>query len=222
MLPLSSTHLEHHTAITIFEVQQNWTSGTNLVPANMDTHLPMRDSVSPSRAHGAGDVEIQKSKAVEEIEKYAQKTIDFYWNLFKAIGLASTLGASITFSVIFQQLNPAVPKENGNPMSYNRSQALAGISWVLFIATLGFAGFSLGLVQYTKVKLTKANIQHKTHWFEKVAPLASFLVQGLLSAAFVTSSLAFTAYTSAAGYVGVGLIGFFTLVAFVFWAYHYR
>jgi len=106
-------------------------------------------------------------------------------------------------------------------MSYNRSQALAGTSWVLFIATLGLAGFSLGLVQYQKGKVTRAIKRHETHWFEKLAPWASLLVQGLLTAAFVTSSLAFTAYTSVAGYVGVALIGFFTLVAFAFWFYHY-
>jgi len=60
---------------------------------------------------------MQQPKTEQDLEKCAQKTIDFYWSLFKGIGLSSTLGASITFSVIFQQLDPKVPKESGNSMS---------------------------------------------------------------------------------------------------------
>jgi hypothetical protein len=188
----------------------------------MTTHNPSRDSASSVGRQGCQDAEIQKPKTAEELEKCAQRITDFYCTLFKGLGLASTLGASITFAAIVQQLDGETAREPGKWLSYNQAQLFSGISWVLFVGALGGSGLSLALVQYFKAKMARSIIQCETHWFEKAALWALLLVQGLVAAASITSSLVVTAYTSTPGYCGVVLITAFTFLAFLLWVYHYR
>lgn len=158
----------------------------------------------------------------EDLERCAQGIIDFYCNLFKGLGLASTLGASITFAAIVQQLDAEPVREPGSWMTYNQAQIFSGISWVLFVAALGGAGLSLALVQYFKAKMARSIIQCETHWFEMAALWVLLLIQGLVAAASITSSLVVTAYASTPGYCGVVLIAAFSFLAFLLWIYHYR
>lgn len=146
--------------------------------------------------------------------------VHFYRSLFKGAIAIAIFGASITFSVIVQQINPTsgeLPNQplGRYPFTYNQAQSLLATSWLLFVISLGLSSFSLGLLAFYFGDIETEVDSGRWHRSEKFAIAASVLLQGLLLTAFMFSALSICAYAAKPGWAAVGFISFFCLVAIV-------
>jgi hypothetical protein len=141
-----------------------------------------------------------------------------WWDSFaKGIIALTTLGASITFSVILSNLpDPAAvrsdasrsfrPSRVASAVRFDREHVrrFLAVAWLMFVLALGLAMFSLA-------RLKKSRSVGRGTW------LLELVLEWLVLAAFMFLALAVCAYVPEVGIAAVAFIAFFAVVAFAMW-----
>jgi hypothetical protein len=155
-----------------------------------------------------GPVDLERGRS-----DYAEHKALHWWDSFsKGIIGISTFGASITFSVILNDLPDPVavrqlsPSKLSAKVHFGRENVrkFLSLSWLMFVLALGFAIVS-------QIKLQRSSTYGSgLRWLE-------ITLNGLILSAFMFLSLSVAAYVPDVGFAGVGFIAFFALVVVCMW-----
>jgi succinate dehydrogenase hydrophobic anchor subunit len=140
---------------------------------------------------------------------------NFHNNLFRGTIAVSTLGASITFQVVIQQIEADVNVSTHHTFHRKTARTFLAIAWLLFTIALGTAGLA-AIVMALREDLGRTG----RGTYERAASAMSGILLALLLAAFLFCSLAVTAYCEGAGWTGVGMSVVFLALALCIWLFH--
>ncbi|KAK3361619.1 hypothetical protein B0T24DRAFT_684651 [Lasiosphaeria ovina] len=133
------------------------------------------------------------------------------------IGIA-ILGSQITFTVLVSEIaDPAAVLQPATP-AFGREtvRAFIGVSWLLFIASLGISSF-------TKVVLSDPNerawliARMGVRRFRSLYSVLTLVLDALSVVPFLFLALATTAYLPVIGWIGTAFVSLFSLVVAVSW-----
>jgi hypothetical protein len=151
----------------------------------------------------------------------------FHTNLFKGTIAVSTLGASITFQVVIQQIGDDADTSPFHTFHRKTARSFLAIAWVLFVVALGIACLAAILVGLREdvVKRDEMEAMGKEEveeevWYETLASATSGLLLFVMLSAFSFCSLAVTSYCEGAGWAGVGMSALFLVAASAIWIAH--
>ena len=150
---------------------------------------------------------------------YAFHTTQIWQSLFKATIAISTFGGSITFQVIFQQVDGEPENEHDTAFrfEYKDSRSFLAGAWAAFLIALAVS--CVGAVVLT-IRHQEIIAGFKTRvprgWALFVVVAGFIAVEGLIWAFFV-SSLAVTAYSNKTGWATAAFAGLCALVTLIFW-----
>ena len=169
-------------------------------------------STSPEIQHNNG----YRKNALNPSQTYDISPADAlyaWWDSFaKGIIGLTTLGASITFSVILSELPDPIAIRSTHPSKLSRKIAFdketvrkfLSVAWLMFVLALGLAMVSL--VQLKKKRRAGDGMK-----------VLELVLEWLVLAAFMFLALAVSAYVPEVGVAGVAFIAFFALLAFTMW-----
>ena len=140
-------------------------------------------------------------------------------SLFKTTIAISTFGGSITFQVIFQQVDGEPENENETAFrfEYKDSRSFLAGAWAAFLIALAVS--CVGAVVLTiRHQEIIAGFKHRVpRGWALFTVVAGFIaVEGLIWA-FVVSSLAVTAYSNKTGWATAAFAGLCAVVTLIFW-----
>lgn len=159
---------------------------------------------------------------IVQLDQHALIITKFHQDLFKGTIAISTLGASITFQVIIQQIDSSDNVSIHHTFHRRTARTFLAIAWVLFMSALGIASLAAILLAFNKDRVRKgiARPEHTRSRFELMASITSGILLLLILSAFFFSSLAVTSYCEGAGWAGCGISGIFLLLSFWLWMRH--
>jgi succinate dehydrogenase hydrophobic anchor subunit len=144
----------------------------------------------------------------------------FHENLFKGTLAISTLGASITFQVVIQQIAPEEDKSIHHTFRRKTTRNFLAIAWLLFVVALGVASLAAIMLALNQDRFRDEEENRHRETYEKVAAGTSGLLLFVMLAAFLFCSLAVTSYCEGAGWAGVALSAVFMVLSFCIWLVH--
>jgi hypothetical protein len=140
-----------------------------------------------------------------------QTRLSFYEGLFKIVLGVTTFGASITFSLILNELR--APNYYFSPSTV---QIFLASSWLCFILALSAACIMTSFLNFYGDQIREqwgsAREQRKWLW---IGAASSFILGGLIFGAFVFLSLSVMAYVKIVGFIAMGITGCIALFAAV-------
>jgi len=163
---------------------------------------------------------------IVEFDRHVSIITKFHQDIFKGTIAISTMGASITFQVIIQQIDSSLNVSIHHTFHRRTARTFLAIAWVLFMSALGIASFAAILLAFNKDKVRKgipleeAELEQTRSRYELMASIVSGILLLLMLSAFFFSSLAITSYSEGAGWAGCGLSGIFLLLLFWLWIRH--
>ena len=160
---------------------------------------------------------------IVEFDRHVSLITKIHQDLFKGTIAISTLGASITFQVIIQQIDSSLNVSTHHTFHRRTARTFLAIAWVLFVSALGIASLAAILLAFNKDRVRKGIIarpEQTRSRYELMASIVSGILLLLMLSAFFFSSLAITSYSEGAGWAGCGLSGIFLLLSFWLWIRH--
>lgn len=149
------------------------------------------------------------------VDAHEHSMTNFHNNLFRGTIAVSTLGASITFQAVIQQIEADVNVSIHHTFHRKTARNFLAIAWLLFAISLGTACIA-AIVMALREDLGRTG----RGTYEKIANAASGILLLLMLAAFLFCSLAITAYCEGAGWTGVGMSAVFLVTALCIWLFH--
>lgn len=136
----------------------------------------------------------------------AETVLTWFDKLFQVVIGIGTLGASFTFTVILAPIS----KTKNPEISPDQVDHYVALSWLFFVLAVASASSFSVSFYFGQNLITKG---YNNHWWSTncLLLLASIIVQGLVLAAFFTSSLAVKAFSK-----DVGNAAFCLTVVFAF------
>jgi zinc transporter ZupT len=158
----------------------------------------------------------------KKMSKDREKTMvtKFHENLFKGTLAISTLGASITFQVVIQQIAEDLDKSRYHTFRRKTARNFLAIAWLLFTVALGVASLAAIMLALNQDRFRKGVDNVNRDFYEKIAAGTSGLLLFIMLSAFLFCSLAVTAYCEGAGWAGVGLTVVFLALSLCVWLLH--
>jgi hypothetical protein len=156
----------------------------------------------------------RKSTHIRKLTKRKGADIlEWFYNLFTACGGIATLGAGFTFAALMSGL-----EEPGSDSRFDKAQVqmLLGLSWLLFLLSLGYATAASTLFTFY-APLIEASYDKKSRTTHSFLWVVVALQQLLLLAAVSVSALAVMAYVEFVGWLAMGFTGFFALSISLLW-----
>jgi len=154
-------------------------------------------------------------------ETYEERLLSWWEGYLKAILAISLFGGQITFTVILSEIaDPAQLHANKNAATFDRetTRLFVAISWMLFTVTLGLAAALRILLSDVQIKgAAREGLRDRSRRIQLTHSLLTLFLNGLPLAAFLFLALAVVAYVPIVGWITVGFIAFFIVVAAVFW-----
>jgi hypothetical protein len=156
---------------------------------------------------------------------------NFHENIFKSVIAISTLGASITFQAIIQQIDQTNNVSVHHLFRRTTARNFLAIAWICFVGALGTSSLAAILLAVNKDivahKIAEAHqiaevrqiaeARHRLKKYELSLAIVSGILLLLMLSAFFFSSLAVTSYCSGVGWAGCVLSGVFFLLSLALW-----
>jgi hypothetical protein len=158
--------------------------------------------------------------SVSEQEQEKSMITKFHEYLFKGAFAVSTLGASITFQAVIQQIEASDNASLHHTFEHKTARTFLAIAWVLFMVALGVASLAAIMLVLNQDRIDSSEENEWKETCEKVAAGTSGLLLFIMFSAFLFCSLAVSAYCEGAGWAGVGLTCVFLVLSFCLWLVH--
>ena len=147
----------------------------------------------------------------------AYQLVKIYESLFRATIVISTIGGSITFQVIIQQIPDSESVNQGHHFDRKTARSFLAIAWLLFVLALGIACLAAALLAFNKERLRIGLIKTRRDSYAAWGALASGIVLLLLLSAFLFSSMAVSSYAEGAGWIATAFTCVFSIIALTLW-----